>query len=368
MSRTSYKSVEPQIPTLTQELSKTQFITLLNWYASSYTSEMSMKYFAEYLKANDIPYTSDLVSNYITYHPNIGYVCRIQARGGKLDASSCRWIRTRVEEFKSFKKPVDQYNITAETSKPIEKNEKPVVNIQDRMKQQVSRCLGELEGCMDEAILSNFKTTPSPLRVMKEHGIKGPQAQQIILWFKRIRDEFRVAHSGDDSYLREAYSNFSKSELNKLANYCDQIMTDGLTMVKESLENRSPRKKKKRLPEQVAKRVRYKLQDEALGLTSLEPMKIVESLHAWTYNTKTRMLTLHTADDASGLTFKGTSVMNTSKTLCVSKRLRKPKETIHEVMTGGKSIVKKLMDSLTTKAAPYRNRLTADVVILRVHA
>lgn len=363
MSRASYKSAEPSIPSLTTELSKGELVTLMNWYSANYTSDMSVKYFIEYLKAHKIEHTTETVASFITYHPNVGYLCRIQMRGAQLPDSSDRWLKNQVDAFKTFVKPVDLYN---DRPKEPVKAEKPVVSVQDRMKQQVSKCLGELEGCLDDLILSEFKTAKPPIVVMREHLIKGPQAQQIINWFKKARDEYRLAHSSSDLDVREMYSNFSKSELNKLANYCDQIMTDGLLLVKESMETRSPRKKKKRLPEQIAKRVQYQAADDELGLKSVEPAQMVGALYAWTYHTKTRVLTLHVADDTSGLTFKGTSVFNTSQTLCVSKKLRKPQETLKDVLNGSKSITKKLMDSLTTKPTKYRNRLNKETIIVRV--
>lgn len=364
MSRTSYKSTEPTIPSTTEELTNTQFITLMNWYSSNNKSDVSVKYFQEYLTKQKIECTTERIIAFVSLHPNIGYLCRIQMRGAKLPESSVRWLANNVESFRTFIKPLDVYN---DRPKNTEKVEKPTLNIQDRMKRQVSKCLGELEGCLDEVILSNFKKMPPTLVVMREHQIKGPQAQQIITWFKRIRDEYRLAHSATDIDLRDAYSNFTKPQLNKLADYCDQIISDSLLIVKESMATRSPRKRKRQLPEQIAKRVQYQLKYEELGLISLEPKQMVGASHAWTYHTKTRMLTLHVADDAAGLSFKGTTVKNTNAALCVSKKLRKPKDTLQEVMNGGKTITKKLMESLSTKPARYKNRLNKETIIIRCH-
>jgi hypothetical protein len=111
MSKTSYKSSEPQIPTLTAELTKNQLISLLNWYAANYTSDMSAKYFNEYLKSQQIEYDQDSVLGFITYHPNVGYLCRIQMRGAQLPESSQRWLKNQIEEFKTFVKPlIDRKN------------------------------------------------------------------------------------------------------------------------------------------------------------------------------------------------------------------------------------------------------------------
>ena len=94
---------------------------------------------------------------------------------------------------------------------------------------------------------------------------------------------------------------------------------------------------------------------------------MVGALAAWTYHTKTKTLTLHVADDRSGLTFKGMRVYNTNKALCVTKRLRKPKETLDAILAGGKTIMNNLMPKLTTKASKYKDRMNKETIIVRVH-
>lgn len=359
MTRQVVKS-EPSIPT-THELSTGEFAALLSWYGSQCDAGDAATFLGSYLQEKALSYTEASLHSFVAYAPTVGFVCRIVMRGATIPAASQRWLANKLTEFEAFQ-------VTPRHSgndRPV--IEKPKVSVQDRMKEQVSKCIGELEGCLDTFILSSCKEAPSPMPVLRQHQIKGPQAQQIINWFKRIRDEYRLAHSATDSDLRAAYSNFNKTELKKLAEYCDQIMTDGLVLVKESLDSRSPRKKKHRLPEQIAKQVRYQSKDDELSLTSLEPTQVVGAMYAWTYHTKTRVLTLHAADDTSGLSFKGTTVVNTNASLCISKKLRKPQEILHEVLSGGKTITKKLMESLSTKPTKYRSRLSEQDIIVRIH-
>lgn len=358
MSRSTMKA-EPPIPT-THELNTGQFASLLSWYGANCDASDAAKFFGAYLKEQGIAYTDSGIHSFIMYSPTVGFVCRISMRGGKLPASSLRWITNKISEFQSFQPP----KVFKENDRPVV--EKPKVSVQDRMKEQISKCVGELEGCLDELILSEFKTAKPPIVLMREHHIKGPQAQQIINWFKKMRDEYRLASSSSDPDLREMYSNFSKPELKKLAQYCDQIMTDGLLLVKESMETRSPRKKKKRLPEQIAKSVQYQQKDEELGLKSLEPTQMVGAMYAFTYHCPSRTLTLHVADTSDGLTFTGTTVSNVNTSASLSKKLRKPEDTLKEVLNGSKSITKKLMADLTTKAGTYRERMNKDTIIVRV--
>lgn len=360
MSKMTVKS-EPAFP-LTHELDVGVFGGLLSWYAANCDADDAAKFFREYLTKHEHIHTEASVAAFVRYAPTIGFVCRIIMRGAKIPASSQRWVNAKIAEFETFKPPTP----TAANDRP-KKEETPKVSVQDRMKQQVSRCLADLESALDSYILSEFKDSMPPIAIMRQHDIKGPQATQVINWFKRFRDEYRVAASSSDPDIREAYSNFTKPQLNKLATYCDQMITDALVLVKESLQKRSPRTRKKKLPEQIVKSVQYCVEDAELQLTSVEPTAMIGAMSAWTYHIPTRTLTLHVADDASGLSFKGTTVVNTNASLCVSKKLRKPQDTLKEVLNGSKSITKKLMESLTTKPTKYKNRLNKETLIIRCH-
>ena len=351
---------EPFIPT-THELTGSELSALLSWYATHCQPEDTQKFFMDHLRSQGIEFTEAGVESFLKYTPTVGFVCRIIARGGRIPTSSLRWVTLKLNEFQSFTPPL------ACVGNDRPKPEKPKVSVQEHVKDHASRCIGELEQCIDTFILSNFKTLVPPISVMRAHQLKGPQATHVITHFKRFRDEYQLAATSSDPDIREAYSNFTKSQLVKLATYCDRIMSDGLTIVKESLATRAPRTRKAKSPEQIVKSVQYLSAYPDLHLTSIEPAAVVGAAAAWTYNVKTRQLTLHVADDAAGLTFKGTTVYNTNTALSMTKVLRKPEETLREVREGSKTIIKKLMDSLTTKAGTYKNRLNKDTVIVKIH-
>lgn len=359
---TAFSKREPTISN-TAELSQTELGSLLSWYREHTNPQNAETYLKEYLVKHQIEFNEKSLSGFVVYHPTVGYVCRLIMRGAILPDTSLRWIERKIAMIPNYQAPKDIGN-----DRPIPASEpvkKPTV--QDHMKIQVSKCVGDLEGALDEYILSNCTKGPSPLQIFQQHQIKGPQAIIIITWFKRVRDEYRLAASGTDPILREGYSNFTITQLNKLAQYCDQIMNDGLAIFQKMKDERAPRKRKRKTPEQITKKVRYQKEDAELGLTSLSPTKMVGAEFAWTYNTKTRMLTLHAADDATGLSFRGMSVVNTAKTICMSKRLRKPKETLQLVLNGRKTIVKSLMRELTTKPSAYKHRMNSDTIIVKVH-
>jgi hypothetical protein len=46
--------------------------------------------------------------------------------------------------------------------------------------------------------------------------------------------------------------------------------------------------------------------------------------------------------------------------------LRKPEVTVKQVLDGGKIVLKKLLDGLTTKPAELTGRINSDTIVVRV--
>jgi hypothetical protein len=86
----------------------------------------------------------------------------------------------------------------------------------------------------------------------------------------------------------------------------------------------------------------------------------------WTYHRGNRMLTHYVADDASGLGAKGCAILNYSKAKSRAKKLRKPEEILHKVLSGGKVALKNLFDELTTKNAKVTGRVNKETLLVRV--
>jgi len=96
---------------------------------------------------------------------------------------------------------------TVDVTKPAKVTN--VVSIQDHIKRKSSECIGELEGQLDEIILSDFKTTPAPIGVMDSLQVKGAHTKYIIEHFKMRRTEYDIILTTDDGLIKEGYSNFT---------------------------------------------------------------------------------------------------------------------------------------------------------------
>jgi hypothetical protein len=130
--------------------------------------------------------------------------------------------------------------------------------------------------------------------------------------------------------------------------------------------NRKPRKRKQKSPDQLVSKMKYLDKFEELKLESIQPKDIIGSLQLWVYNTKTRKLGCYVADDAGGLSVKGSSLLNFTESKSVNKKLRKPEATLPEILKGGKVYLRNALDNIKAVATPLTGRINSDTILLRI--
>ena len=128
---------------------------------------------------------------------------------------------------------------------------------------------------------------------------------------------------------------------------------------------RAPKVKKPLSLDKVVSKLKYKKEDIALGIVSLNPTNIVGSKEIWVYNTRTRKLSQYKAEDASGLSVKGASLLNYSAE-SAEKTLRKPAEALAEFKRASKVKLRTFLKDLSTIDTPCTGKLNEHHVILRI--
>lgn len=356
--RKTLEEIEKQMtggePKFSEVISEGQLMQALNWYGQNRDSKASTKYIADYVKKNKLKVTADVINRQIA---TFGYLCRIKNNGG---------IFSEKHEAK-FKEYVDSM-LAAKEVKVVEKKEdkKPVVSIQDRVAEKVSEMIGELEGSIDDYILSEFKKIPSPYGIMHGMNVKGMHANKITEWAKKCRADYVEVIDSTDPQIKEGWSNFTKVQIKKLVAYCDQIITDCIKISGESVASRKPRKRKVKSPDQLVAKVKICLEDETFKLKSVPAKDIIGAMQLWVFNVKNKKLGVYNADDAGGFSIKGSTILNYTESKSIAKTLRKPEKILPEVLKGGKVFLRNVMESLTTKESPLNGRLNADTILLRV--
>jgi len=342
-------------PKFDRELSKLEIATTLNWYTQNKDTRDAMKYANDYFKKNHKLNVEEVIKNYpVTF----GFVCRILNNGGVLSEKDKIWFNDTITKIKDD---------LAKPKVEVVVDDKPVQpNIQDRIREKASECIGELEGLLDDYILSKFTSNPKPYGIMHTLNIKGVHTNRILEHWKRIRAEYDNVLTTEDELIKEGYSNFSKTEIKKIVGFCDSVITDTMKVVNDSIKSRKPRQRKQKSPEQLVSKLKYLDKHEELKLESVTPKDIIGALQLWVYNTKSRKLGCYNAEDASGLSVKGSSILNFNESKSTQKKLRKPEVTLPEVLKGGKVYLRTALDDIKAVATQLNGRLNTDTILLRI--
>jgi hypothetical protein len=337
-------------PKFSGELSQTQLTQALSWYAQNRDNKDATKYAVEYFKKKLKIQAPDAIKSQVS---TFGFICRIVSLGGILNASNATWFNETVQKLQ------EQAPVAKATTATV-------VSIQDHIKRKASECIGELEGQIDDLIISEFRENVSPYAMMTGMDAKAAHTKFIIEHFKTRRVEYDTVLTTDDADLKEAYSNFTKTQLKKLIAYCDQVIVDGMKLAGEAVKTRKPRKRKTKSAEQLIAKLNYAKDFAELKLVSVDPKTIIGASSLWVYNTKTRKLGVYHALDASGLNIKGSTIQNFAESKSVSKTLRKPAVTVNEVLKAGKVALRNVLNDIRAAETALTGRINVDTILLRV--
>lgn len=336
------------------ELSQMDLALLLNWYNQYQERSHAQKYLMAYCKEHGLAVTESQVH---AQAATLGFVCRIIARGGILPKADLSWLEKRLHHMTHYitTNTVSESKVRPVVTKPV--------TIQDRLKEQSSTCMAALEEAIDHFILSDFKTLPNTLEIMRTNDLKGAHGPNVVNFFKKGLDEYRVAIEGKDKDVNEAYSNYTVPQMKRMEALYDQIISDTLTIMGES---RKPRAKKIKSPESQVKRLKFCPEDKAYKIKSINPRTIIGAQALWSYHTESRMLTVYYAKDADGLGIKGCAVLNYSPTKSRTRKLRKPEEVLPGIVAGSRTRLRGVLDALTTKDGKVTGRLGSNILLIKV--
>jgi hypothetical protein len=349
---------EPAWSVMQGELVSSDIANALSWYSQNKDKSDAAKYLTDYCKENNLKVTEKQIG---AQPGTLGFIARMVSRGAVLQKKEAGWFKQHIISMRQYESTESVFDLPKSNPAPTKK-----VPVQDQLKMQTSKCMGDLEGAIDEFILSDFKKTPNTLDVMRKHNLHGPHGPNVVNFFKKYRDEFRLAIAGTDPALEEGYSNYTTPQMKKMEALYDQIISDALTVMGESMQGREPRKKKVKSPEAQVKSLKYCAKDDELNIISIPPTRMVGAEGVLVYHRNSRMLSFYIADDASGLGVKGCMFTNYSKTKSRTKKLRKPEEVLPKIVKEGKVYLKNVMDNLTTKDGKVNGRMGKEVLLVRV--
>jgi hypothetical protein len=346
-------------PTVTEDSTQSELARAYNWFNYFYSSDDAKSFTIAYLKS--IKYDSTVIRKLRSPSVkaielnNVGWNCRLLHSGSNLPDDV--WFKVEAK-IRDLTKDVVEEETDAE-EQPVQK----VVSIQDRINNKASDLIGELEEQLDVF----FQEGVIQFDVKKwslEKGIKPQIAKRIAEHFRPQYEEIVEAQTGKDADLVEAYKGWRKPVLKIMGLFIKRIIDHMVELDSAGQAVRKPRKKKVKPAHVLVAKMNYCASSDTL--TSVDPKGIIGAEQLWTFNVKTRNLSVYNAVGHSGLSVRGTTITGFDEATSVTKKLRKPEAVIKPLLEGGKIYLRKVMENITTTEQKATGRINADTILLRV--
>jgi len=288
-----------------------------------------------------------------------GWLCRMSMVGLELHDSELLKLENHLKEILVSKQQEEAVVDETAPTRP---------NIQDRLREKVTECAGEIDGMFDDFIGNGAKMSADykPITVIRGKNVAPQMVATIADTWKRKLTEFEAVLEGKDALLVEAYSNFSKIQMRNVVKFCETVINDCGAYVQIKKVERKPRKVKAVPPEKRAAKFKHLLAFPDLKLQGLPAASLVDKSEAWLYDTKKRKLIHLVADSHVGaFTVKSNSIIGFSTVDSLQRTVRKPADIVKSVQTAGKPAARKIYKDLTTTETAFNGRGTENLVILK---
>jgi hypothetical protein len=361
---TKYVGLEPTWSVQPTEERFTALTRAFNWYNYFYGKKEAKEFVCTYLDVHErtkdakkIRAMSDSQMRLTT-----GWLARMSLMGLQLDEHEQIKLDNLIKELLAVKEEANIEVVVDETA-PAK------VTIQDRLREKVGECLGELEGLFDEFVTSGAKLTADykPVVLMRSMNI-APQMVSVIKdrWSRKLA-EFEDAVEGKDPDLAKAYDYMTKTQLKACVKFCELVLSDCGSYVQIKKVERKPRKVKPVSPEKKAAKFKIQAEFAELKLKSLPAAQLVDKSEAWLYDTKKRKLIHLVADEyAKVFTVKNNTVIGFSTVDTVQKTLRKPAEQLKQMTSIGKPAARKYFKDIKATEVAWNARGNENLIVLRV--
>jgi hypothetical protein len=347
--------VEGRISALSQAFS---------WYNYFYGKKDARDMIVAYLEAHDrkadvrtlrrIPDSSIRLTT--------GWLCRMSLVGLELlDSEQSKLDSLLAEILEAKQDEVAEEAVVVEDTVPR-------ITIQDRLREKVSECAGEMEGMFDEFISSGAKLNADykPVSLMRSMNIAPQMVNDIKQIWQRKLVEFEQAVDGKDADLTQGYGYLSKVQLRNCVKFCELVISDCGAYQQIKKVERKPRAVKAVPPEKRAAKFKCITEFAELKLKGLPAASLVDKAEAWLYDTKKRKLIHLVADSyTQAFTVKSNAVIGFSTVESQQKTVRKPADVLKAIGAAGKPAARKIYKDLTTTETAFNGRGTENLIILK---
>ena len=339
------------------------FSHAFSWYNYFYgkkdAREMIVNYLETHGRKDDVRTLKRIPDSSIRL--TTGWLCRMSMVGLELTEHEQIKLDNLLKEILESKQDEEVAEVPVDDSVPK-------ITIQDRLREKVSECAGELDGLFDDFIASGAKLNADykPVVLMRSLNIAPQMVNDIKQIWTRKLTEFAEAVAGKDADLTQGYNYLTKIQLKNCVKFCELVISDCGAYVQIKKVERKPRAVKAVSPEKRAAKFKCITEFAELKLKGLPAASLVDKAEAWLYDTKKRKLIHIVADShAQAFTVKSNAIIGFSTVESQQKTVRKPAEILKAMGAAGKPAARKIYKDLTTTETPFNGRGTENLIILK---
>jgi hypothetical protein len=339
------------------------FSHAFSWYNYFYgkkdAREMIVNYLETHGRKDDVRTLKRIPDSSIRL--TTGWLCRMSMVGLELTEHEQIKLDNLLKEILESKQDEEVAEVPVDDSVPK-------ITIQDRLREKVSECAGELDGLFDDFIAAGAKLNADykPVVLMRSLNIAPQMVNDIKQIWTRKLVEFDEAVAGKDADLTQGYNYLTKIQLKNCVKFCELVISDCGAYVQIKKVERKPRAVKAVPPEKRAAKFKCITEFAELKLKGLPAASLVDKAEAWLYDTKKRKLIHIVADShAQAFTVKSNAIIGFSTVESQQKTVRKPAEVLRAMGAAGKPAARKIYKDLTTTETPFNGRGTENLIILK---
>lgn len=350
---------EPKLMILPTDI---QVAAALNWYNRTETTpEQRCQWVLDFMADNS--YSKDQLATFKQknkkFIPTFGHLARIINNGSTLED---KHVRQLVDAINAHIKSVDdQDDDLDEDGNLIVNPPAKATPKRDKTPFVVAEFIEYIDEQMDRVLVG--EKVGSLYQTFINRGLSSIVANRLIGFYKPQALEFYELKSGACDQLDEGYAHLNKKTRKAISDWMVQLVTDLDTVVNNKRVVRKARKPKPKKVEQVVKHVKYQKEATDFKVVSVNPTQIIGAKALWVFNTKTRQLGCYVAADSTGLSVKGTTIVNGAGEM---KKIRKPVEFL-EAFTGTQKSLDMKYKAVRSVPVKMNGRLNQYTILLRVH-
>ena len=339
-----------------------QVASALNWYNRTETTpEQRCQWVLDFMAASS-SYTKEQLNAFKQknrkFLPTFGHLARIINNGSTLEDKHIQQLIDAINNH--IKAPAVEDDLDDDGNLIIDAPTKAAPK-RDKTTFVVAEFIEYIDEQMDRVLAG--EKVGSLYQNFINRGMTSVIANRLIDFYKPQALEFYELKAGSCEQLDEGYSHLNKKLRKAISDWMVQLVTDLGTVVDNKKVARTARKPKPKKVEQVVKHVKYQKEATDFKVVSVNPTQIVGAKALWVFNTKTRQLGCYVAADSTGLSVKGTTVINGSGEM---KKIRKPVEFL-ESFTGTQKSLDMKYKAVRSAVVKMNGRLNQYTILLRVH-